>query len=229
MQQQILLDYEEDITKYAGGLDKAKILNVYRSIPVFLGKSNKKFQISKVAHGARNRSYVGVVEWLDNAGIINICYNLELPELPLKGNYNPMDYKLYFGDPGLLIGSLDEESQQDLRNNRNFNIYKGALYENIVSDMLKKQGYSLFFYKNAKATVEMDFMIRDIDSLVPVEVKAQDGATISLNNLINKPVYSDIHYGIKLGNKNIGFNKKFYTFPYFLGFFLKRFLAERIK
>lgn len=51
MQQQILLDYEEDITKYAGGLDKAKILNVYRSIPVFLGESNKKFQISKVARG----------------------------------------------------------------------------------------------------------------------------------------------------------------------------------
>ena len=141
MQQQILFDYEEDITKYAGGLDKTKILNVYRSIPVFLGKSNKKFQISKVAHGARNRNYVGVVEWLENAGIVNICYNLEMPELPLKGNYNPIDYKLYFGDPGLLIGSLDEESQQDLRNNRNFNIYKGAMYENVVSDMLKKQAF----------------------------------------------------------------------------------------
>ena len=49
LQQQLLLDYEEDITKYAGGLDKGKILNVYRKIPVFLGKENKKFQISKVA------------------------------------------------------------------------------------------------------------------------------------------------------------------------------------
>ena len=44
MQQQILLDYEEDITKYAKGLDKAKILGVYRKIPTFLGKDNKKFQ-----------------------------------------------------------------------------------------------------------------------------------------------------------------------------------------
>lgn len=227
MQQQILLDYEEDITKYAGGLDKTKILNVYRSIPVFLGKSNKKFQISKVAHGARNRNYVGVVEWLENAGIVNICYNLEMPELPLKGNYNPIDYKLYFGDPGLLIGSLDEESQQDLRNNRNFNIYKGAMYENVVSDMLKKQGCPLFFYKNAKATVEMDFMVRDMNSLVPIEVKANNGSTISLHKMIINDSYADIHYGIKLGNLNIGFNGEFYTFPYFLTFLLKRFLAER--
>ena len=228
MQQQILIDYEEDITKYAGGLDKTKILNVYRAIPVFLGKSNKKFQISKVAHGARNRSYVGVVEWLENAGIVNICYNLEMPELPLKGNYNPTDYKLYFGDPGLLIGSLDEEAQQDLRNNRNFNIYKGAIYENVVSDMLKKQGYPLFFYKNTKATVEMDFMVRDMHSLIPIEVKAKNGSTISLHKMITKDSYADIHYGIKLGNLNIGFNGEFYTFPYFLTFLLKRFLSERM-
>lgn len=228
MQQQILIDYEEDITKYAGGLDKTKILNVYRAIPVFLGKSNKKFQISKVAHGARNRSYVGVVEWLENAGIVNICYNLEMPELPLKGNYNPTDYKLYFGDLGLLIGSLDEEAQQDLRNNRNFNIYKGAIYENVVSDMLKKQGYPLFFYKNTKATVEMDFMVRDMHSLIPIEVKAKNGSTISLHKMITKDSYADIHYGIKLGNLNIGFNGEFYTFPYFLTFLLKRFLSERM-
>lgn len=228
MQQQILLDYEEDITKYAGGLDKTKILQVYRAIPVFLGKSNKKFQISKVARGARSRTYIGVVDWLMNAGIVNICHNMQVPELPLKGNYKPTDYKLYFGDSGLLIGSLDEEAQQDLRFNKNFNAYKGAIYENVVSDMLVKQGYSLFFYRNENATVEMDFMIRDIDSLIPVEVKAQDGATISLNKLISQPKYEDIHYGIKLGNKNIGFNGVFYTFPYFLACFLKRFLRERI-
>jgi len=143
MQQQILLDYEEDITKYAQGLDKAKVLNIYRKIPVFLGKDNKKFQISKVAKGARNRDYIGTVDWLENAGIVNVCYCMELPELPLKGNYNPDNYKLYFSDTGLLIGSLDEEVQEDLRFNKNFNTYKGAIYENVVADMLKKQGVGL--------------------------------------------------------------------------------------
>ena len=227
MQQQILLDYEEDITKYAGGLDKTKILNCYRKIPVFLGNENKKFQISKIANGARSREYVGVVEWLENAGIVNVSYAMEQASLPLKGNYNPDNYRLYFSDTGLLIGSLDEETQEDLRNNENMNTYKGALYENIVGDMLVKAGYQLYFYKDDSKKIEMDFMIRDKQSLIPVEVKANDNATISLNNLINNNLYKDIKYGIKLCNKNIGFNGKFYTFPYFLTFLLKRFLEEK--
>lgn len=227
MQKQIIQDYEEDITKYAGGLDYGKILNVYRKIPVFLGNENKKFQISKVETGARNREYIGTIEWLKDSGIINVCYCLEQPELPLGGNFNPDNYRIYFRDTGLLVGSLDEEAQEDLRNNKNFNTYKGAIYENIVGDMLVKQGYKLYFYKNEKGTIEMDFFIRDKDSLIPVEVKANDGATISLNNLIDSNKYKDIKYGIKLGYKNIGFNGKFYTFPYFLTFLLKRYLREK--
>lgn len=227
MQKQILLDYEEDITKYAGGLDHGKILNVYRKIPVFLGKENKKFQISKIETGARNREYLGTIEWLDNAGIINTCYCLEQPELPLGGNYNPDNYRIYFRDTGLLIGSLDGEAQEDLRNNKNFNTYKGAIYENIVADMLVKEGYNLYFYKNTKGTIEMDFFIRDKDSLIPVEVKANDGSTISLNKLIENKKFKDIKYGIKLGYKNIGYNGKFYTFPYFLTFLLKRYLKQK--
>lgn len=74
----------------------------------------------------------------------------------------------------------------------------------------------------------MDFFIRDKDSLIPVEVKANDNATASLNNLIDSDKYGDIKYGIKLCNKNIGFNGKFYTFPYFLTFLLKRYLREKI-
>lgn len=226
LQRQILLDYEEDITKYAGGLDKTKILNVYRKIPVFLGEENKRFQITKIATNAKNRDYIGVVEWLKNAGIINICYQLTNLSLPLKGNYNPSQYKLYFGDSGLLIASLDDESQTDLRENNNFNTYKGAIYENIVADMLASSNYELFYYRNTKSTIEMDFFIRDNNSLVPVEVKANDNSTPSLNKLIDKSTYKDIKYGIKLCNRNIGFNEKFYTFPYFLTFLLKRYINE---
>lgn len=227
MQQQILLDYEEDITKYAEGLDQSKILTVYKNIPAFLGNENKKFQISKIQNGARNREYIGVLDWLDRAGIINICYSLNQVCLPLKGNYNPNNYRIYFGDTGLLIGSLDEEAQDDLRKNQNFNTYKGAIYENVVADMLVKQGYNLYFYKNEKGTLEMDFFIRDDNSLIPIEVKANDNSTVSLKNLIDSDNYKDIKYGIKLCNKNIGFNGKFYTFPYFMTFLLKRYLKNK--
>ncbi len=227
MQRQLLLDYEEDITKYAQGLDKGKIKNVYDHITVFLGQENKKFQISKIAHGARNREYVGTVEWLKDAGIVNVCYCLTQVSLPLKGNYEPKAYKLYYKDTGLLVASLDEEAQEDMRVNKNYGTYKGAIYENVVADTLVKQGYGLYFYRNEKSTLEIDFFVRDLSSLIPVEVKATDNATKSLTKLTAQDgKYPDIRYGIKLCKKNIGFNGAFYTFPYFLTFLLKRFLRR---
>lgn len=226
IQRQLLKDYEEDITKYVEGLDKAKVKAVYNHISTFLAKENKRFQITKIARNARNRDYMGCVEWLADAGVVNVCYCLNQPELPLKGNYDPKMYKIYFKDIGLLIASLDEEAQEDLRANKNLGTYKGAIYENIVGDMLVKQGYRLFYYHSDRPVLEMDFFIRDADSLIPVEVKANDGATASLNRLLNDDKYNDVKYGIKLGYRNIGFNGKFYTFPYFLTFLLRRFVAE---
>ena len=227
IQKQLLKDYEEDITKYVEGLDKAKVKAVYNHISTFLAKENKRFQITKIARNARNRDYIGCVEWLADAGIINVCYCMNQPELPLKGNYDPKLYKIYFKDTGLLIASLDEEAQEDLRANKNLGTYKGAIYENIVGDMLVKQGYQLYYYSNDRPVIEMDFFVRDADSLIPVEVKANDGATPSLNNLLKESKFPDIKYGIKLGYKNIGYNGKFYTFPYFLTFLMKRFISER--
>lgn len=226
IQRQLLKDYEEDITKYVEGLDKAKVKAVYNHISTFLAKENKRFQITKIARNARNRDYMGCVEWLADAGVVNVCYCLNQPELPLKGNYDPKMYKIYFKDTGLLIASLDEEAQEDLRANRNLGTYRGAIYENIVGDMLVKQGYRLFYYHSDRPALEIDFFIRDADSLIPVEVKANDGATASLNRLLNDDKYNDVKYGIKLGYRNIGFNGKFYTFPYFLTFLLRRFVAE---
>lgn len=228
LQRQLLKDYEEDITKYAKGADKAKILAVFNHIPTFLAKENKKYQITKIAKGARNREYIGAVDWLKEAGVINVCYCINNVELPLKGNYEADYYKIYYHDIGLLIASLDEEAQDDLRVNKNFGTYKGAIYENVVGEMLRKSGYEqLYFYKHDNPSIEMDFFVRDADSLVPVEVKAKDGATASLNNLIKWDSYPEVKYGIKFGYKNIGWNGSFYTFPYFLAFLLKRFLKEK--
>ena len=95
--------------------------------------------------------------------------------------------------------------------------------------MLVSQGYGLYFFRNQTATLEMDFFIRDAESLIPVEVKANNGATKSLNALIDSEAYPDIRHGIKLCDANIGCNDKFITFPYALTFLLRRWIMERIK
>ena len=224
LQRQLMADYEEDIRKYAEGADQTRILNVFRQIPPQLAKENKKFQISKVAKGARFKDYWGCVEWLCNAGIVNICYALQFPELPLKGNYDGSKFKLYLSDTGLLVSMLDDEAQDDLRSNRNLGVYKGALYENMVGEALAKSGLGLYYYKREDSTLEEDFFVRTKNSLLPLEVKARRGTSKSLATLIAREKYPDIRYGLKASAGNIGFSDNILTFPYFCIFLLKRFL-----
>ena len=224
LQQQLILDYKEDIRKYANGLEQAKIVNVFNRIAPQLAQDNKKFQISKVAKGAKTKDYWGCIEWLNDSGIINICYCLNFPELPLKGNYDSSKYKLYFADSGLLVSMLDEESQDDLRANKNLGVYKGALFENIVGEALVKSGYDLYYYKRDDSQLEEDFFVRTSDVLVPVEVKATNSRSKSLSTLIKSEKYADISYGIKFAGGNIGFANNIYTFPYFCAFLLKRYM-----
>lgn len=224
LQNQIRLDYEEDVRKYAEGLDQTKIISVYRSIPAQLAKENKKFQFNKVAKNARSREYSGCIDWLKNAGIIMECNCLQFPELPLKGNVEESKYKLYYMDTGLLISSLDEEAQEDLRVNKNLGVYKGALYENFVAEAFVKQGLGLYYYKKENASLEEDFFVRTQNALVPVEVKANSNQSKALSALISNKRYQDISFGIKLGDVNVGYANQIYTFPYFCAFKLKEYL-----
>lgn len=178
MQRQLVLDYQEDIRKYVSGIEQMRVLNVFKHMPVQLAKENKKFQISKVA----------------SAGVVNMCHCLLDPELPIKGNYDQAKYKLYFSDSGLLVSMLDDESSDDLRSNRNLDVYKGGLFENIVAEALVKQGYDLFYYKRENSTLEEDFFVRSGSCLVPIEVKATNGTAKSMRTLISSDKYPDISW-----------------------------------
>ena len=185
-----------------------------------------RFQISKVAPGARFRDYRGCAEWLADAGLVNICYCLDFPELPMGGNYDMDCFKLYFSDTGLLVSLLDEEAQEDLRAHKNLGIYKGALYENMIGESLVKQGYKLYYYKRPDSTLEADFFIRSSKSLIPIEVKAKDGRVKSMKTLIASHHYPDVRFGFKLSRNNIGHEGSIYSFPYFCAFVLKRFMKD---
>lgn len=226
IRKQLLNDYREDIRKYADGMDQMRILNVFEQIPVQLAKDNKKFQISKVAKGARFKDYRGCMEWLKDAGIIRTCHCLNFPELPLKGNYDDTKYKIYFFDSGLFVAMLDDEAQEDLRANKNLGVYKGAIYENIVGEALTKCGYGLYYYRREDSTLEEDFFVRTQRNLLPVEVKAKSGTAKSLRTLIGSDKYPDIRQGLKFTAGNIGFSDNVYTFPYFCAFLLKAYLKK---
>lgn len=225
IQRQIVIGYETDIRKYAIGPDKGRITNVFRSIPFQLGKENKKFQISKVRSGARFADYRGYLEWLEDAGIVNISRALQTPNLPLRGNVIEDCCILYYADNGLLLSQLDDEAQMDFRQNKNLDVYKGGLFESIIGEALVKSGYDLRYYKKENSTLQEEFFVRYKDFLVPIEVKAGNNNSKSLSTMIKSDNYKEIRFGIKIVRGNIGFASGICTFPHFCAFLIKDFLS----
>ena len=227
LQKDLVIEYKKDVAKYHEKLDQIKILNTFESIPIFLSKENKKFMPSLIRKKGTLDEYMPCIQWLKDAGLALICHNLETPQIPLQGNYSEEKFKIYFFDTGLLLSMLDPESQEDFRINKNFGIYKGGLYENIVAEAISKQGRSLYYYKKENSMLEEDFFLRTKDSVVPIEVKAGNNKAKSLSTLIKNKNYKDIEFGIKLINGNIGYCQEIYTLPHFTSFLLSRFLEEK--
>ncbi len=224
LQKELYNDYIDDISKYLEKIDAIRAQKVFKSITSQLAKDNHKFQFSKLSHGARFNEYFGVCEWLKNSGSVIIANNCKLM-LPLKGNEEIDNFRMYYADTSLLIASLDDEAQIDLRVNKNINMYKGAIFESIIASELNKQGYDLYFYRSQDSKIELDFIIRYKDEILPIEVKARTGRAISLNTVI-KNDNSLITHGIKFANQNIGYSNNILTLPLFTAFLLKRYLDK---
>ena len=225
-QNQLYQDYLDDIRKYVEGLDASRVENMYLHVASQLGKDNPKFQITKLGHGARANQYEGCAQWLADAGVVNIGYCLNSLTLPLKGNENPNNYRIYYADTSLLVSSMDEDSRNDLLIDKNLGVYKGALYENFAAEALMKQGYELFFYRSDDSRTELDFLIRLKDNIVPIEIKANKGSARSLNAVIDDKRIDEIKCGIKFSNNNIGVANNVLTLPFFTLFMLKRVITN---
>ena len=223
LQKKLYKDYLDDISKYLKGIDIIKAKRVFISITSQLSKDNHKFQFTKLGHGARFNDYYTIADWLKLAGTTLIVNNCKL-ELPLKGNEDINNFRMYYSDTSLLIASLDDETQKEFRTKNNFYIYNGAIYESIIASELNKQGYDLYFYRSKDSTIELDFLIRFKNEIIPLEVKAKNGRTISLNKVVANNNF--INKGIKLANANIGVSENIITFPYFLIFLLKRYFSK---
>ena len=226
MQRRIMEDYRADIRKYAEGLDPVRIQAVFDSIPVHLAKENRKFQWASVSKGATRKDFWGCVEWLEDAGVVSKCKRMDMPELPLGAHLDNDAYKLYLCDSGLLLSMLEKEVQEDVRVRRNLGTWKGGLFEHIVGEALVKAGLPLAYFKRDNSTLEMDFFARSADCLVPIEVKAENNRSKSLRTLIDRDVYKDIRWGVKLVNGNVGFENGILTLPQWCAFRLPEIIRD---
>lgn len=216
IQDKILSSYADDISQHAKGAEKVKVRKCYDSIPWQLARENKKFKYSEVESKATARKFGDSVQWLHDANMAYICCNTSTPMLPLKAYEKNNEFKLYINDTGLLMALFGFATKQALLNGKLVGPAKGGIYENFAAETLIKNGYSIHYYKPDDNS-ELEFIIEKDGEIVPIEVKAGNAATKSLNRFIEefKP---SVAY--KLISGNIGMNKTKLTLPHYLAMFI---------
>ena len=198
----ILTLYREDIMKHSDG-NELEIEAIFDEIPAQLSKHEKKFKLSDIKPSARMREYKQPFYWLDDAMIVNTCYNSSEPNVGLKMNMERKTLKCYMADTGLLIshafdenGIVSEEIYKKLLFDK-LSVNSGMLMENIVAQMLTAAGHKLYFFskssrENAEDRMEIDFLIAkskitNKHNISPIEVKSGDRYTLSsIKKFMNK-------------------------------------------
>lgn len=216
LQERLLENYRLDISKHAKGAEKVKVRKCYDAIPRQLAKELKKFQYSTVEKGQTRKKYGGSIQWLEDSSLVHVCHNVHEPFIPLMANAIDNQFKLYINDTGLLLAMYGDETKKAVLTNTIKGSAKGGIYENAISEALIKRGYKLYYFK-PDDNREIEFVIEKDGYAVPVEVKAGNTSTISLNSFIEefKPAHA-----YKLIGGNTGRVGSKITIPHYMVIFL---------
>lgn len=194
VKRRILGLYRNDIQKYADRVEN-RVSAIFDEIPSQLQRHEKRFRLSSLREDARMRNYADAFFWLDDAKIINCCYNTTEPSVGLRLNEARTSVKCYMGDTGLLISHAFDSKNiavQQLYQKLMFGkleINQGMLVENVVAQMLRASGHKLFFFgntnvKDSDSRMEIDFLITkpcvtSRHNIIPIEVKSGANYTIA--------------------------------------------------
>lgn len=178
----ILRLYRDDVAKFADGYED-KVFAVFDGIPGQLSKKEKKYKLSSLDKNARFRSFEDSFVWLNEAMIVNTCFNATDPNVGLALSADHATQKCYMADTGLLITQTfmdgaytDNELYKAILFDR-LDINEGMILENAVAQMLRTNGHKLYFYsrcdkENRENHMEIDFLITEGKRIAPIEVKS---------------------------------------------------------
>lgn len=193
----ILRLYRDDVSKFAAGYEE-KVYALFDGIPGQLSKKEKKYKLSSISKQARFRTYEDSFIWLNEAMIVNACFNATDPNVGLALSADHATQKCYMADTGLLVtqtfmdrGFTDNELYRAILFDK-LDINEGMIMENIVAQMLRTVGHKLYFYSRSDSEhrenqMEIDFLITEGKKISPIEVKSGSYRShSSLDKFINK-------------------------------------------
>lgn len=204
---------------YAQASERGRARACFESLPRQLAKENTKFQYSVVENRGTARKFGSSVDWLVGAGMVRRCQSVSAAQFPLAAYENGTKFRLYAADTGVLMAMYGFEMLEAVVNNKLAGPMKGGLYENLVACMLSARGVALRYWRSQKGDREIEFLVDSPDaSVVPIEVKASRGSTVSLNDMLER---QDVYLGYKLIDGNVGRDGKKVTLPLYMAMFLK--------
>ena len=207
----ILRLYREDVTKFAAGYEE-KVYAVFDGIPGQLSKKEKKYRLSSISKNARFRAYEDSFIWLNEAMVVNACFNSTDPNVGLALSADHATQKCYMADTGLLVtltfmdrSFTDNELYRAILFDK-LDINEGMLVENIVAQMLRRSGHRLYFYSRSDVehrenNMEIDFLITENNRVAPIEVKSSNYRSHSSLDKFRKK------FSHKIGNSYILYSK----------------------
>ena len=226
----ILRLYRDDVSKFAGGYEE-KVYAVFDGIPGQLSKKEKKYTLASINKNARFRAYEDSFIWLNEAMIINTCYNATDPNVGLALSADNTTQKCYMADTGLLVthtfmdtAFTDNELYKAILFDK-LDINEGMIMENIVAQMLRRNGHRLYFYSrndnvNRENHMEIDFLITEKKKISPIEVKSANYRSHSSLDKFRKKFSTKIGTSYILYPKDVMEKDGIWHLPLYMAMFL---------
>jgi len=221
VQNRIINDYIADMAKYASDGEAIKIRAAYNSIPAQLAKENRKFQYKIIQKGGGSSIFGEAIDWLETARVVNKCYNMTTPEVPLEAYKDLTNFKLYMNDTGLLVMASRTPQEIILNLDESANRFLGAIAENYVAQHFIAGGKNLFYWRNDSKSggqAEIDFILQEGLYVIPVEVKSGERVTSRSLGVFTKKYNPP--YSIRISGKNFGFENGIKSIPLYAAFCL---------
>lgn len=230
VKRRILNLYRDDVSKFADGYED-KVYAVFDEIPGQLSKKEKKYRLSSIDKAARFRTYEDSFVWLNEAMIVNTCFNATDPTIGLALNRDNTTQKCYMGDTGLLVTHtfmdrpyIDNEIYKAILFDK-LNINEGMFAENIVAQTLRCNGHKLYFYSrsdnlNRENHMEIDFLITDGKKISPIEVKSSNYKSHSSLDKFNAKFSSKLGKSYILYPKDVNVLNGIIHLPLYMAMFL---------
>ena len=223
----ILRLYESDFMKI-DSTGKAAML--FKSIPSQLEKNASRYQVSSVLENQRNSTVLELISEMESSKTVLVSYKSDDPNAGLTRTKDLENFKLFVCDTGLFTTMLfmNKDFTENIIYEKllsdKLSVNLGYLYENVVAQILKANGNSLFYYtfldEKSRHNFEIDFLLARNNKVCPIEIKSSGYKTHASLDAFSEKYSSRILNKYLVYTKDLGKDKDVLSIPVYMTMFL---------